>query len=833
MVELISSEAQITRDHITSDGDRTRLMIESESTQRHLEKTRNRMLSTLWFPETNQRENNITESSDDIVDMIFPNSEFSDWLQSDGSVFWISGKPGSGKSILMKYLIHDTHTMEFLRRWKPSVQVFRFYFYEIGLNNLQRQLAGCVRTLLHQIIDKNPNVFEVLLRSQPEIRMKMSAYDWNLRELFDALSTCLRCEVSVSCLFLDGLDEIQTDGRQNIVKIVEFLKDITNVKICVASRPEIMFRQHLSHYPTLRVQDLTNNAIHSYARTSLQEYRNSDRYMSLFETPEERYQRFLEEFVAMSNGVFLWAALALRSVVGGIENGDSLILLNQRIYEFAPNLNELYEQMWKKQNEDSQVYKKQASEIFWYISQSEHDNTVLCHLLATNQELRRELQQIILTRSTGLLEIVKRDSARPDTTTYTKGFRAQVQFIHRSVREFLEGTKNGQQVMNHDQRSPEARDLAYVSAQMDAAYVFAAEGWKVAKVPLTPWIWGIDPMEWYTRAMNWMDHLRLNGIGEKQYQEWMASNIKESMSQNVLVASAGAGDAAVLNRVHQQEEAFERIPSQQKAAILVHCCGKFFVLMSVTDNGISSVTLDYFEMFGFNSLWRYVDCIKWLLENGADPHMILKPGAATSLEFTVWLPISLLDFSAFRLFSSLAIFSTMHIFSDMPMRLDWWSWPSAQEFIVIIQRVIKIFGKLKNGDLRDHVTLKIRPRSSVMPQVRFSTNITQNSEFINRITHADNPADARAIRDRYAETNFIEIHAIKFKGSGWQRLATNNEIGKITSLKVAFAAALFEPDYVTEDKIGSELEDALEAIALEEPDTSDSDMSDADSSMSN
>lgn len=47
--------------------------------------------------------------------------KFTGWLESGHGVFHISGKPGSGKSTLMKYLIEHTATSGHLNVWASEL----------------------------------------------------------------------------------------------------------------------------------------------------------------------------------------------------------------------------------------------------------------------------------------------------------------------------------------------------------------------------------------------------------------------------------------------------------------------------------------------------------------------------------------------------------------------------------------------------------------------------------------------------------------------------------------------------------------------------------------
>ncbi|KAI2464772.1 hypothetical protein F4781DRAFT_436069 [Annulohypoxylon bovei var. microspora] len=326
----------------------------------------------------------------------------------------------------------------------------------------------------------------LLLQVKPKIKTKMSEHDWSLQELFDALSICLHQRTSASGLFVDGLDEIQSEERGKVIELVETLAKIPNMKVCVASRPENLFYQRLGLYPTLRVQDITHAAILNYARETLDKYKDSLR------VSEKGYQHFFEKIVLRSEGVFLWAALVLKSLIEGIEKqGDSWEMLNRRIGEFSPGLNDLYRQMWNRQNADLPIYKRETAEVFWFML---HwvltPRKLLPCLLNTHQDLRGELQRLISTTGSWTFEdefqicnrfrewLSARSAGLIETDTTLNeyaSFDAEIQFIHRSVREFLEGTEDGQEIVKHVDQSFESRAVSLAITAIDTVRVWAAE----------------------------------------------------------------------------------------------------------------------------------------------------------------------------------------------------------------------------------------------------------------------------------------------------------------------------------------------------------------------
>lgn len=118
----VEAQHLATRDHITAESSKIKEHIESELQsdirRKEREALRTRVLSTLWFPEMNARENDIREVPEETVKWIFDedndcsqnetatrdlfppkyiredavprrSSQFREWLQVSDPVFWI------------------------------------------------------------------------------------------------------------------------------------------------------------------------------------------------------------------------------------------------------------------------------------------------------------------------------------------------------------------------------------------------------------------------------------------------------------------------------------------------------------------------------------------------------------------------------------------------------------------------------------------------------------------------------------------------------------------------------------------------------------------------
>jgi ATPase subunit of ABC transporter with duplicated ATPase domains len=92
-----------------------------------------------------------------------PATNLTNWLQNGGGLFWVSGKPGSGKSTFMKYIFNDERTAELLHRWKSGSQLMAlsFFFHHRG-TNLQKSFEGLLRSLTSQILERKSSLVALL-----------------------------------------------------------------------------------------------------------------------------------------------------------------------------------------------------------------------------------------------------------------------------------------------------------------------------------------------------------------------------------------------------------------------------------------------------------------------------------------------------------------------------------------------------------------------------------------------------------------------------------------------------------------------------------------------
>jgi hypothetical protein len=174
--------------------------------------------------------------------------EFENWKEADKSFLWLSGFPGSGKTILMSTLI------DFLQqRTDQKDPALLAYFYCDFRSPETRDPLNIAGSLLAQICFQLSSFPESLDAAFE--RCNVSGSPHGRRTTFDTITEII-IEVASKhrvTILVDGLDECEK--RQDILGFLRQLgQKATFAKILVSSRDETNIRQVLSHFPRMRLE---------------------------------------------------------------------------------------------------------------------------------------------------------------------------------------------------------------------------------------------------------------------------------------------------------------------------------------------------------------------------------------------------------------------------------------------------------------------------------------------------------------------------------------------------------------------------------------------------
>lgn len=125
-------------------------------------------LKNLAFDHLEERHTSITKAHEDTLEWIFnPTTDSTEgrkllqWLKFGKGIFWVSGKAGSGKSTLMKFVAGLDKTQSALAQWAGPNEIFviSHYFWWAG-SQMQKSQQGLLQTLLFGIFRQCPDLMQ-------------------------------------------------------------------------------------------------------------------------------------------------------------------------------------------------------------------------------------------------------------------------------------------------------------------------------------------------------------------------------------------------------------------------------------------------------------------------------------------------------------------------------------------------------------------------------------------------------------------------------------------------------------------------------------------------
>lgn len=466
--QLLADQSRQIRDHFDQRFD-------AHERAREAERASENLKASLFFPDIEARHDQIKTAFEGTFKWIFdpPTAEsadqrkwsnFREWLEVSNGTYWVFGKPGSGKSTLMKYIVNEPRTVECLSQWErhSDIIVVSFFFSNLG-SPLQKGATGLLRSLLFQIVSQSPDMMELAIRQcgTSSTHFRVAAHldllptwtDERLLSLLRHLITKKPTTIGL-CTFIDGLDEFEGD-EGFLLEIVRILSSEPVCKACISSRPEQIFRTEFQENPQCRVQDLNEEDIKILVEEELKP--KLRKYMLV---NSRRINLLGRELIKHAEGVFLWLKLMIKDLIQGSRNGDTIDELYRRLRRTPNNIQCLYRRILQDLDP---IYWDETVKLFRFLIAGRLQQipmTLLGIVLAEEESWAhvrlldsahfasssfhafcRELHKRIIARCGNLIEIedgpAELSNSRPIEHFQT------VDFIHRTAVEFLIGEYNG------------------------------------------------------------------------------------------------------------------------------------------------------------------------------------------------------------------------------------------------------------------------------------------------------------------------------------------------------------------------------------------------------
>ncbi|KAF7164517.1 hypothetical protein CNMCM6106_001035 [Aspergillus hiratsukae] len=396
-----------------------------------LHERRQCLLDSLRFEQINSRKSTIRTALAKTCGWFLHHPDYQAWLDpgkltQHHGFLWISGKPGAGKSTIMKFAYSS---MKKKSRNKHAITA-SFFFNARG-EYLEKSILGMYRSLLLQLLEGYPDLQAVL--DDPDINSQgqngCPSLDL-LKDLFRSAVSALG-QRSFMC-FVDALDECD---EQQVVDMVQYFEELaeqsTNkgvlLRICFSSRHYPYIVIHRGIRLTLADQSGHGDDLATYVASRLQ-----------IEDPV-LLEDLQTQLLRKAAGVFMWVVLVVDIL--NKEYRHNGLALRKRLAEIPSDLSELFKYILRRDDENMEglllcilwillakrpLQPKEFYHALWSgLSLEDLADTQIpdVTVLDASNSLNR-FDRCVISSSKGLAEV-------------TKSKQPTVQFIHESVRDFL------------------------------------------------------------------------------------------------------------------------------------------------------------------------------------------------------------------------------------------------------------------------------------------------------------------------------------------------------------------------------------------------------------
>ena len=373
------------------------------------------------------------------------------WLKDDGdNVFWITGKPGSGKSTFMKFLRDHDGTHALLQEWaREDLLVTADHFFWLPGTPLQNSFEGLARNLMHAILSSllaDINLAKSICTKR-RWSLTTSHRPWSQSEfkrMFVNLGGLRGIRVF---LLIDGLDECCPQQKHD--DLMAALLDIvrpSSIKACLSSRPWREFAARLDRSPSLCLEKITRLDMVTYVSNRIHQATQERTMLA------KVVRKLVCLVVGRADGVFLWVELVVRAVIVELRKGRGMSrvlsiveglpselddyftrLIYERIEKTTGNTSDTASLLnlaikldeWK----DRRFYNGRHPYLdYWLLSRGAFDRAMKCPH-ANVPKYSPDEAAVMRTQTQSFLEIASKDLLVLRDSN--------VEFTHRTVRDFL------------------------------------------------------------------------------------------------------------------------------------------------------------------------------------------------------------------------------------------------------------------------------------------------------------------------------------------------------------------------------------------------------------
>lgn len=323
-------------------------------------------MNSLRFPGLRGRQNLVAPPIGTTCQWLESHQVYEAWLQRTSvdacnGLLWITGKPGSGKSTIMKSALEKCKSAQDLNK------IIISFFFDVKGPALTRSTIGFLRSVTYQIISQNAQLEALFIdlflgdalhesaetgQCPPRFHHTEPVISWTKEQLETFLFRVFRQRQTSNVsfvMFVDALDECDSHDGSEVAYLLRSLTKTaytsgTILDICISSR----------YFGSITVGNCARINMEQCNRQDIEQC-----VQEMFATADmavdstNLWGQLCSRIVDNSSGVFLWAKLAVEALRRDREAGTSADTLQLRLKEVPGRLEEVFRDLLREYSDSS------------------------------------------------------------------------------------------------------------------------------------------------------------------------------------------------------------------------------------------------------------------------------------------------------------------------------------------------------------------------------------------------------------------------------------------------------------------------------------------------
>ncbi|KAI5847652.1 ankyrin repeat-containing domain protein [Morchella snyderi] len=289
----------------------------------------------------NTRYEKISPHQEHTFDWLCHTNEYMSWnTRYDPCLLLIEGKPGSGKSTLMRYIKENVNPA-------GKDTIISSFFYSARDGTAESSHLNMLKALLHSILEADETFFLHFQQTYVKQRRGDISRGWEVEELKQIMVDACTNHPFPSTIYwvIDALDESDNTNSSRI----EIVQHFEKVLDAARNNKRLLVKIVLGSRPLNELQDMCRISLQEKTKGDIQKYTTARLNDKVFTKCDMSLRKEFEDYiVTTADGVFLWVRLVIDELGKQVRNGSSINNLLGLLKSLPKDLESFYEHIFKE-----------------------------------------------------------------------------------------------------------------------------------------------------------------------------------------------------------------------------------------------------------------------------------------------------------------------------------------------------------------------------------------------------------------------------------------------------------------------------------------------------